>query len=196
MASEAQTNANRENAQKSTGPTTEEGKARSSQNSLKHGAYVVEAQIAGVDPQTFIDREKQYFDFFQPKNPLELFHVKAMIAAENEHDICVAIRPYTLKSVIFAKIEDSKNPIGDGIVEDAKHANALEKLGRRQNQAYSRWVRSAKQLERLKPAQPTNQQAAKPAAQPPYPDNDAAAEPETASHTTEFAAPDPDSDTR
>jgi len=194
MASEAQTNANRENAQKSTGPTTEEGKARSSQNSLKHGAYVVEAQIAGVDPQTFIDREEQYFDFFQPKNPLELFHVKAMIAAENELDICTAVRPYTLKSVIFAKIEDSKNPIGDGIVEEAKHANALEKLGRRQNQAYGRWVRSAKELERLqaKPAQ-----TVKPSAAPPPESQDRpepAADPETPSYTTEFTASDPHPD--
>ena len=37
MATEAQVNANRENAQKSTGPKTEEGKAASAGNSLKHG---------------------------------------------------------------------------------------------------------------------------------------------------------------
>ena len=37
MATEKQTAANRENAQKSTGPRTAEGKARSSQNALKTG---------------------------------------------------------------------------------------------------------------------------------------------------------------
>jgi len=189
MASEAQTNANRENAQKSTGPTTAEGKARSSQNSLKHGAYVIEAQIAGIDPQVFLDREKQYFDLFQLKNPLETFHVKAMIAAENEHDICVAIRPYTLKSVIFSKIEDSKNPIGDGVVEDAKRANALEKLGRRLNQAYGRWVRSANELRLL---QRLRIQSSRPTAVPPQPAPETDSDPETPSHATEFASQEPD----
>ena len=37
MATEAQINANRQNAQHSTGPRTEEGKARSSMNHLSHG---------------------------------------------------------------------------------------------------------------------------------------------------------------
>jgi hypothetical protein len=38
---EAQINANRENAQKSTGPRTAEGKAASSRNGLKHGLRAV-----------------------------------------------------------------------------------------------------------------------------------------------------------
>lgn len=37
MASEAQTAANRRNAEKSTGPRTDEGKAKASQNALRHG---------------------------------------------------------------------------------------------------------------------------------------------------------------
>jgi hypothetical protein len=38
---EAQINANRENAKKSTGPRTAEGKAASSRNGLKHGLRAV-----------------------------------------------------------------------------------------------------------------------------------------------------------
>ena len=42
MTSDAQRNANRRSAKESTGPRTPQGKARSSQNALKHGAYAEE----------------------------------------------------------------------------------------------------------------------------------------------------------
>ena len=44
--SEKQISANRRNAQRSTGPTTPEGKARSSRNAETHGAYARELQRA------------------------------------------------------------------------------------------------------------------------------------------------------
>ena len=46
MPTEAQRKANRQNAKKSTGPRTEEGKARSSQNGLKHGLLARDAVMA------------------------------------------------------------------------------------------------------------------------------------------------------
>src|SRR4030042_2911400 len=53
MASVAQIQANRFNAQKSTGPRTAAGKERASQNALKHGLLAREAVIAGEDPEEF-----------------------------------------------------------------------------------------------------------------------------------------------
>ena len=44
---------NRANAQKSTGPKTEQGKAASSQNSFKHGLYSKAVIIPGEDPAKF-----------------------------------------------------------------------------------------------------------------------------------------------
>ncbi len=41
MASEAQISANRQNAEKSTGPRTDEGKAVASQNAVKHGLFAI-----------------------------------------------------------------------------------------------------------------------------------------------------------
>jgi hypothetical protein len=53
MATEAQIEANRANAQKSTGPRTPEGKEKAAQNSLKHGLLAKEAVVVGEEPEEF-----------------------------------------------------------------------------------------------------------------------------------------------
>ncbi len=53
MTTEAQINANRANAQKSTGPRTPEGKATVAQNALKHGFWSQEVVINGEDAEEF-----------------------------------------------------------------------------------------------------------------------------------------------
>ena len=53
QASESQIKANRHNAQSSTGPRTADGKARSSQNALKHGFCAKYPVFPGEDPAEF-----------------------------------------------------------------------------------------------------------------------------------------------
>jgi hypothetical protein len=53
MASIAQIQANRSNAQKSTGPRTAEGKATASHNAVKHGLLAEQVVIHGEDPAQF-----------------------------------------------------------------------------------------------------------------------------------------------
>jgi hypothetical protein len=53
MATETQINANRQNAQKSTGPRTAEGKAAVSQNAVKHGLFGSEAVIKSENQAEF-----------------------------------------------------------------------------------------------------------------------------------------------
>jgi hypothetical protein len=53
MASVAQIQANRSNAQKSTGPRTAEGKATASRNAVKHGLLAEQVVIHGEDPAQF-----------------------------------------------------------------------------------------------------------------------------------------------
>ena len=55
MATEKQIQANRNNAKKSTGPRTEQGKAASSQNALKHGLLARDAVLPGEDPAELTD---------------------------------------------------------------------------------------------------------------------------------------------
>ena len=53
MSTKAQINANRQNAQKSTGPQTDEGKAVVSQNAVSPGLFAAEAVITGEDPADY-----------------------------------------------------------------------------------------------------------------------------------------------
>ena len=47
MATQAQINANRQNAERSTGPRTDEGKAVVSQNAVKHGLFADATVVNG-----------------------------------------------------------------------------------------------------------------------------------------------------
>lgn len=73
MASEKQFEANRRNAQHSTGPRSPEGRAASARNSFKHGICVSDLTIA-TDPDSCAEVESlldRYFDHFQPSDPDE-----------------------------------------------------------------------------------------------------------------------------
>ena len=71
MSTQAQRKANRQNAKKSTGPRTPEGKARSSQNALKHGLLARDAVMADEDPAEY-DRQLQILEEnLFPKNAIE-----------------------------------------------------------------------------------------------------------------------------
>ena len=60
MSTQKQINANRQNAQKSTGPKTDEGKAAVSKNAVKHGLFAEEAVITGENPADY----EAYLDNF------------------------------------------------------------------------------------------------------------------------------------
>ena len=71
MRTEKQINASRENAKKSTGPRTTEGKANSSKNALKHGLMAQDAVIPGEDPAEFDRHLSKLEDTYLPRNYVE-----------------------------------------------------------------------------------------------------------------------------
>ncbi len=82
MPTEAQRKANRQNAKKSIGPRTDEGKARSSQNGLKHGLLARDAVMADEDPAEY-DRQFQLLEEnIFPKNALEFELVRQIADAQ------------------------------------------------------------------------------------------------------------------
>jgi len=71
MTTAAQRKANKQNAQHSTGPRTEQGKQRSSQNALKHGFRAKDPLIPGEDPDHYYRHSAELESELQPAGPLE-----------------------------------------------------------------------------------------------------------------------------
>lgn len=71
MASVAQIQANRLNAQKSTGPRTPEGKAAASQNAAKHGLLAEQVVIKGEDPAEFEGYRDRMLEELAPVGAVE-----------------------------------------------------------------------------------------------------------------------------
>ena len=82
MSSQAQIDANRSNAKKSTGPTSPEGKAVCSQNALKSGIYAFSHVIRGEDPDELDALKAAFLQHHQPADPTQLALVDTLIATE------------------------------------------------------------------------------------------------------------------
>ena len=88
MATAAQIEANRRNAQRSTGPKTERGKARVRRNAFKHGmiARTIVPVLPQEDPKELEDRTQQAITAIKPRNPLELDLVCRAVRLAGEID--------------------------------------------------------------------------------------------------------------
>jgi hypothetical protein len=71
MATQAQLDANRVNAQKSTGPRTPEGRAAVRQNALKHGLTSMSPVAPGEDPAEFLQFLDHWTQSYLPIGPAE-----------------------------------------------------------------------------------------------------------------------------
>jgi hypothetical protein len=81
MASEKQNRANRQNAQKSTGPKTPEGKAAVRLNAAKHGLLSKETLLPGEDEAALKELAERLRAELQPAGELEGLLVERIVAA-------------------------------------------------------------------------------------------------------------------
>ena len=82
MPTNAQIRANRNNAKKSTGPRTEEGKTRVAKNALKHGLLARDTVLPGEDPAEFDSQLLALEADIQPANSLEFELVRQIANAQ------------------------------------------------------------------------------------------------------------------
>src|SRR5204862_2691077 len=81
MSSEQQIEANRLNAQKSTGPSTPEGRAAVGLNGLKYGLYANTLILPGEDPAEFDALLDRFHAEYQPATPTEETFVSQIVMA-------------------------------------------------------------------------------------------------------------------
>lgn len=152
MASQRQRNANRRNAQHSTGPRTEPGKARVARNAVRHGLLAKEAVLPEEDPQQYLDLLAALHEEHQPATPLEEFCVEQMASAQWRLRRLVRIETgYLSERIAFvgalrgkrlavdAEIENLPKPemdtllLGTAFQDDSRSRDVLLKIARYEN---------------------------------------------------------------
>jgi len=166
MATQRQIEANRLNAQQSTGPRTPQGKAVSRMNALKSGLDAESQFVTGEDSNEFAELQHEYFTRFQPLTPEERFQVDTLIRNE-----------WTLRRLFRAEahlweyhaIRASRSegvPLGEALMA----ANEVfRRLQRRVTLAERSYKDAFAELERLERARASAAAAAPPAPEPAQP---------------------------
>src|SRR5436309_647175 len=81
---------NRQNALKSTGPKTPEGKDRARRNALKHGLRAEALALPHEDPSAVAAQVFDWIDHYQPDGPAELVLVEEAARAALRLRRCAA----------------------------------------------------------------------------------------------------------
>lgn len=102
------------------GPKTPKGKARSSQNALKHGLLSRRVLLADEDPAEFEAHLRSYRDYFAPVGPVESYLVDKLIA--------ISWRSMRIQQVEGASMDQTYSdtlPVLKALPEDAQRERAL-----------------------------------------------------------------------
>jgi len=179
MATDKQIEANRLNAQKSTGPTSAEGKARSRFNALQSGIDAQSILLPGEDPAAIESLRAEYYEHHQPITPDERDTLDTVI-----HAVCLTRRFRRLESQLFKyEMENTPDlnpsaPLGH-IFSQA--GQKFVRLQSRMNAAERSFHRALDRLRRLKSQRPPVAEAPEP---PPAPADAPAPPPQPAETET------------
>ena len=156
MSTAAQKQANKENAKHSTGPRTDEGKQRSSQNALKHGLCALDPLIPGEDPEAFQEHFCEIELDLQPATAIESNLVEQIADVSWRLKRLSRIEAALITAFYDATAEQPLNQgnntdqlLGKALADD-KHLAALNRLGRYEAQLSRRYHRALKEFRDLR----------------------------------------------
>ena len=155
MATTKQIEANRRNAQKSTGPKSREGKAAAAQNALKHGLYSATLLLPEEDHARYDALCDEYLDHYQPEGLEEIELVEQLVTGKWE-----LIRLNLMKQGVFnrtrawVKKEDAEQDgmavrlcmeVGEGYTQEIARISQMEERIRRRSDRARRDLRQLQQ---------------------------------------------------
>ena len=139
MSSEARQTANAANARLSTGPSTEEGKARSSQNARTHGLTAARLVIAPEDREEFEELLAQLQTDIRPQGALQQILFDRLVASA-----------WNLNRILYleAKLSASAGSYLD-LLDNPEQTAKLDRLARHQTRLERSFDRSLHELKSL-----------------------------------------------
>ncbi len=167
MASKEQTRANRKNAQRSTGPRTAGGKAKSSQNALKHGLRAQATVLPDENIEEFELLVGELEDQFQPQSAIEWTLLRQLADAEwrMRRVPCFEAGLFAAKlneTVRYYQEHPGRLPeedaearmilIGRATERDANNGDTFSKLSRYESRLSHRYFKALEQLQKLQSA--------------------------------------------
>ncbi len=153
MTTAAQKRANKQNAQHSTGPRTEQGKQRTSLNALKQGFRAKGPLIPGENPDHYYRHSAEVENELQPATLLEETLVDQVV------DITWRLKRFArIEAAVINELYDSaaEHPRSEDKDEDQllgkslAHSNALNGLSRYEAQLSRRYQNTMKELRELR----------------------------------------------
>jgi hypothetical protein len=156
MATPAQILANRTNSERSSGPKTESGRERSSQNSYKHGLTSSKIVLPGEDPAEYDEFRISILEQYQPANTIEQILVEELAAAGWRLNRSRAVETEVLKK-LMGDAADSSVGLATVFVEKPKEFNRLLRYLTSIERAYYRVL---DKLTRLQKERRSEEQAA------------------------------------
>jgi len=141
MSTEAQINANRQNAQKSTGPKTAEGKAAVSQNAVEHGLFAAEAVIRVENPADYEAYHDEMLAELSPAGAVESMLAERIVSlswrlkrAERMLNEVIDVKIERESSGRFDQLPGERNAsapnlvLGRIVIKDLANSRVLERL--------------------------------------------------------------------
>jgi hypothetical protein len=153
MSTAAQQQANKENAQHSTGPRTDEGKQRSSLNALKHGLYATDPLIRGEDPDDFYKHGADLEFQLRPANAVEEDLVEQIIDITWRLKRCARIESAVINELYDTVAAQPQNHDKDPdqlLGKALAHSDALSRHSRCETRLARRYQGAMKELRELR----------------------------------------------
>jgi hypothetical protein len=142
MSTPAQIEANRLNAQASTGPTSAEGKAKTSLNALSHGFYSKHLLLPDEDPAELELLRCSLIESYNPEDGAELLLVERIISSQ-----------WKLQRLNKLEAKTLEAPFGEFVLRD------LERLSRLAQQLDAAMHRAIKALREMRKEKQKQQEA-------------------------------------